>query len=927
MTTPDHRLALPQGTRVQDFEFHRVLGHGGFGITYLGWNMALDIPVAIKEYLPADLAMREQDMSVLPKSSGDEADFQWGLDRFLDEARVMARFKHPNIVQVQHFFQAHGTAYIVMEYVEGETLSDLLKRRGTLTEAELKHILLPLLAGLIDVHEAGILHRDIKPGNILLRAADGSPVLVDFGAARQVVGARSRSVTAVLTPGYAPIEQYSSRGHQGPWTDMYALGGVCYQALTGRVPDEAMDRIRQDPLISITQAANGKATEDFLSAIDWSLRVEEADRPQGVRVWRSALLGEEAIPEPVSKGTSTQTRQAPAPDKKQKTATRWLPAIGILLLIGTGVWWSIQEYPELFGQSPGVSPVVTEQAVPVETPGETLQEVESGETDELMASMEHTLPPDKVEAEQPTPKELALSAEEAEVARLLVAAEADIKARRLTSPAGNNAWDRYQQVLEIDPANLDAIKGMERVIGNYMELFGAAIDQEDFDKAAGYLAKIGELHPDSPVLDEGEQRLQDARQARENRLAEQERQRQAELERQRIAQAVETHWQTFEAALGEENLSEAATILNQVRDLNPEAPGLTTGEQRLEALRSELERQRAEAIQAHWSAFDTALAADDLDEAAGILDEIHGLNPEEAGLTTGEQRLKAAKVELERKREEALKLELAGEMVSIPDGTFRMGDLSGEGDDHEQPVHTVTVPAFMMGKHEVTVGQFRRFVELTEYRTDAERNADGKDGCSIYTRDGRKWTWGRNWRNPGYPVGDDHPVVCVSWNDAQAFIEWLTEQTGETFRLPTEAEWEDAARAGSTTQYHFGNSESQLCRYANHADTSTDFVWRNESCSDGVGKRTAEVGSYQPNSYGLYDMHGNVTEWVQDCWNDSYVGAPTDGSAWVRGDCGQRVVRGGALNNAPRGVRSASRDRGARTGRFNDLGFRLVQDQ
>ena len=286
MTTPDHRLALPPGTRVQDFEFHRVLGHGGFGITYLGWNMALDIPVAIKEYLPADLAMREQDRSVLPKSAGDEADFHWGLDRFLDEARVMARFKHPNIVQVQHYFQAHGTACIVMEYVEGETLSDLFKRRGTLTESELKNILLPLLAGLIEVHEAGILHRDIKPGNILLRAADGSPVLVDFGAARQAVGARSRSVTAVLTPGYAPIEQYSSRGHQGPWTDIYALGGVCYQALTGTVPDEAMDRIRQDPMISITEAAKGKAADSFLSAIDWALRVEEADRPQGVRVWR-----------------------------------------------------------------------------------------------------------------------------------------------------------------------------------------------------------------------------------------------------------------------------------------------------------------------------------------------------------------------------------------------------------------------------------------------------------------------------------------------------------------------------------------------------------------------------------------------------------------------------------------------------------------
>ena len=420
MTTPDHRLALPQGTRVQDFEFHRVLGHGGFGITYLGWNIALDIPVAIKEYLPADLAMREQDMSVLPKSSGDEADFQWGLDRFLDEARVMARFKHPNIVQVQHFFQAHGTAYIVMEYVEGETLSDLLKRRGTLTEAELKHILLPLLAGLIDVHEAGILHRDIKPGNILLRAADGSPVLVDFGAARQAVGARSRSVTAVLTPGYAPIEQYSSRGHQGPWTDMYALGGVCYQALTGKVPDEAMERIRSDPLIPVTEAAMGKATKVFLSAIDWALRVEEADRPQGIRVWRTALLGEEAVPEPVTAGTPTQ--QKPPPDKKPKLS-RWLTALGVLLLIGSGAWWSIQEYPELFGQGTGESPAVTEQAAPAEAPSETPQETETGETGEAVVVVEETPSADKAEIEQP-----ALTAEEVEVARLLAAAEANLKA-------------------------------------------------------------------------------------------------------------------------------------------------------------------------------------------------------------------------------------------------------------------------------------------------------------------------------------------------------------------------------------------------------------------------------------------------------------------------------------------------------------------
>ena len=886
MTSPDHRLALPQGTRVQDFEFHRILGHGGFGITYLGWNIALDIPVAIKEYLPADLAMREQDMSVLPKSSGDEADFQWGLDRFLDEARVMARFKHPNIVQVQHFFQAHGTAYIVMEYVEGETLSDHLKRKGTLTESELKTILLPLLAGLIEVHEAGILHRDIKPGNILLRAADGSPVLVDFGAARQAVGARSRSVTAVLTPGYAPIEQYSSRGHQGPWTDMYALGGVCYQALTGTVPDEAMDRIRQDPLIPITEAARGKATDSFISAIDWSLRVEEADRPQGVRVWRSALLGEEDVPEPVTADAPTQTQQKPAPDIKQQASTRWLLASGILLLIAGGVWWGIQEYPELLGQSTGDTPEITEQAAPVEAPAETPQVTETQQTKEAVASMEETPPPDKAETEQPTSKEPVLSPEEAEVARLLTAAEADLNARRLTSPAGNNAWDRYQQVLGIDPANLDAIRGMERVIESYMELFGSAIEQEDFDKATGYLAKIRELHPDSPVLEEGERSLAAAKQTRADRLAEEEHQRQAEeaarqarLERQRIAEAIEEHWTAFEAAMQAQDLYEAAGILVQIRDLKPEEPGLAAGEQRL----SDLERQLIKQIvEEQWVAFEAALKAEDLDEAADILAQVRDLDPEEPELAENEQRLAEA-------RQTAIEREYAGEMVDIPGGTFRMGDLSGEGEDDQRPVHSVTVPAFRMGKYELTFAQWDACVE------------DG--GCGGYRPDDEGW--GRS----------NRPVINVSWDDAQSFIDWLNDKAGGNYRLPTEAEWEYAARAGSTTKYSWGNT-----------------IGSNRANCDGCGSRwdddrTASVGSFPSNAWGLHDMHGNVREWVQDCTNDSYVGAPKDGIVWMNGDCSQRVVRGGSWYTTPEFLRSADRYRNSRIDRHGNRGFRLAQDE
>ena len=230
-----------------------------------------------------------------------------------------------------------------------------------------------------------------------------------------------------------------------------------------------------------------------------------------------------------------------------------------------------------------------------------------------------------------------------------------------------------------------------------------------------------------------------------------------------------------------------------------------------------------------------------------------------------------------------------------------MGDLSGDGYDDERPAHSVTVPAFRIGKYEVTFTQWDACV------------ANG--GCGGYRPDDKGWGRG------------NRPVMNVTWDDVQGFINWLNDKTGGRFRLPTETEWEYAVRAGSTTKYHFGSSESQLCRYANHADDSTDYSNRNKACSDGIGKRTAVVGRYQPNSYGLHDMHGNVWEWVEDCWNDSYVGAPNDGRVWTSGDCDQRVSRGGSWLNTPRDVRSTVRLGDSRSNRANGQGFRLARDK
>ncbi len=284
----DYLHALPQGYRIQEYELVRILGSGGFGITYLGYDHNLDKAVAIKEYLPNDLAVRADNNSVLPKSTQDKADYVWGLERFISEAQTLARFDHRHIIKIHRFFRAHGTGYIVMEYAEGETLSELLQRKGTLTEAELKPILFPILDGLEAVHQADFLHRDIKPGNIVIRD-DGSPVLIDFGSARQAVAGKSRSVTAIVTPGYAPIEQYSAKGHQGPWTDIYGLGAVCYRCLTGEQPDDATERLRKDPLVPAAKRCEGKASASLLGTIDRALRVNEGERPQSIKVWRKEL--------------------------------------------------------------------------------------------------------------------------------------------------------------------------------------------------------------------------------------------------------------------------------------------------------------------------------------------------------------------------------------------------------------------------------------------------------------------------------------------------------------------------------------------------------------------------------------------------------------------------------------------------------------
>ena len=263
------------------------------------------------------------------------------------------------------------------------------------------------------------------------------------------------------------------------------------------------------------------------------------------------------------------------------------------------------------------------------------------------------------------------------------------------------------------------------------------------------------------------------------------------------------------------------------------------------------------------------------------------------------------------------------ELVVVPAGRFRMGDLAGDGRDSTRPVHDVTIDyPFAVGRYEVTRGEFARFVEATAHDTG--------NTCmtfSLRVRDGIQLSSNTGWRKLGYTQTDRHPVVCISWNDAQAYVNWLSRKTGKPYRLLSEAEWEYVARAGSTTKYWWGNEAHRdrmnygVCVLCSFQDRREAFG----SDSDGW-EYTSPVGSFKPNAFGLFDMLGNVNEWVEDCGNEDYNGALADGSAWTSGECEKRVVRGGNWFFSPRQIRSAIRFWGDDAGfRGNALGFRIAR--
>lgn len=326
---------LAVGHEILWYTIESVLGRGGFGITYLAQDRNLDRSVAIKEYLPVTFAYRHDDHSVKPLTGQHEEDFSWGLSSFLNEAQTLAKFSHDNIVRVHSVFEQNSTAYMVMEYEQGDSLATLYKQQRQFRQADLENVFFPIFDGLGAIHRFGFIHRDIKPGNIYLRG-DGTPVLIDFGSARETSRQETGEMTTLVSHGYTPLEQYSSSyGEQGPWTDVYSLAATLYEGVTGMRPDTALNRAacrmrnRPDIVAPLATADYPAFTEDFLGAIAAGLCLEPEERPADLVSWRpmfkrADIVADDRLPvatDDFDQLDDDRTRLQPAPvGRASKTA-------------------------------------------------------------------------------------------------------------------------------------------------------------------------------------------------------------------------------------------------------------------------------------------------------------------------------------------------------------------------------------------------------------------------------------------------------------------------------------------------------------------------------------------------------------------------------------------------------------------------------
>ncbi len=935
--------SLPTGTQIAEFRIIDVLGVGGFGITYKAEDTRLGRLVAIKEFLPVELAARGTDSKTVMARTNVSNDYQYGLTKFLDEAKTLAKFNHPNIVRVHTFLETNGTAYLVMEYVEGQALDEHLKQihfTGNMAESRIRDIIEPLLKGLIEVHKAGLLHRDIKPGNIYLKN-NGEPMLIDFGAARQSVGEKSKSISAIISQGYAPPEQYTTRGKQGAYTDIYAIGAVMYYLVSGTKPVESTDRQHDilgdepDPLPVIT---SNNYSDAFKQAIHQAMILVAKKRCQNIVVLQQLLSGNttdnidlktqyqlkdetKSSDATVKTNAEQETYSNQINSKSEHTSTttnidnkkpiKKVPALILLIVIILGGYVAFTQYQQ--------QQVLSEKAnIAKQNDNNAWQRASKLNTTQSYQFYIDNWPQGQhirgaksqlidIQAQV----KLAQLNEQERIAKL----KTQTRKQQITTAQKQLKQLKYQTPLhgDLDKRTQKAIEAFEKqegmvITGDVDDILLSSLNTAVLKQVKAKRVKLTQLNE----------------QERAAKLKKQTRKQQITIAQQRLKQL---NYQTplhgdldkrTQKAIEAFEKQEGMVITGDVDDILLSSLNTAVLKQvkakRLTKLKfeakAEKERVAGEGLARIAQIEDSKVALtisttptnveitfinDKINYQTGIL-----LLPKSYQITLSKQGYHNQthtfmlsqdnshfSYQLEQAEPQVVQ-SLIKNMKSIPAGSFQMGCVRSRGKRNdcqtsERSVRHVSIAAFKMMTSEVTFAMWDTCV------------AD--DGCAYKPNDEG---WGRASR----------PVINVSYNDiTQQFIPWLNKVTGKTFSLPSEAQWEYAARSSTTTKYSWGNDiDCSRARYGH--------------C--GKQKSTNTVKSFNPNKWGLYDMHGNVWEWTQDCWNDSYKKAPRNGSAWLAGSCDRRVVRGGSWVDGAVSLRSANRARNTRTNRGNTFGFRLL---
>ena len=828
---PDSQ-ALPAGTRLEEFMIERVLGSGGFGITYLAKDTSLGRQVVIKENLPSQFVWRETATgTVRPRHStgGDADDFEWSRRNFLREAETLASMDHPGIVRVLRKFEANGTAYFVMPFVQGVEFGSLIARRAEkgqpFTEDELRGLTKRMLDALGYLHDRGIYHRDIKPANILI-TTESVPVLMDFGSARQRLS--ERSMTVIESAGYTPFEQLQSRGQVGPWSDLYALAATIAKAITFETPPKAADRMMGDPWTGLAGDPNYAAvySQRFLLALDRAMAVDPRGRWQNAGEWLTELRSEHSrqpaaalAPRLPAAASSTETAAA---SSLQGAAAQPTPSPPPALPPSRALAW-------LTGLAAGC-------AAMVRSSGAWVCSTARAPSFQEIAPQSTPLPPPAL---PPSPGRADSSNELMKRVRWLVVGCLLLGLVVWGLVTSNQTWETEQRAAQAEQQRLSELAKAKE------EAARQAAEQQ----RSAELAKAKEAA--AKQADE-QQRLAELAKAKEAAA------KQA-AEQQRLVEQAKAKDEAAKQAAEQQRLAELARA--------KEAAAQVAEQQRLAALAK-------------------AKAAKDLEVASKETPFVNSLG-----------------------------------MRLVPAGT----------------------PGVLFCVWETRVKDFRAFVDATGH--DAIQ--DGPNGAPAYTleKDEAGVTWkqaGGTWQDPRFPPGHGqdplHPVVCVSSLDAEAFCAWLTKHdsdqlpSGWRYRLPTDAEWSAAC---GPAEFPWGESFPPGRTDGNYSGIEA-MVGPKQGLADDFSKagrtdgwaRTAPVGSFTQNRYGLFDMGGNACEWCATWYQASLNTAETLAAIpEFKNDGGQtaRVVRGSSWDFDARVLmRSAYRFSGAPRYRCDSYGFRVV---